>query len=310
VSGEFLFVLGGPVGKSIINPVPYVLRRIEFGGIGRKVFRMDAGVTMEKLLHQLTAMNRSPIPQQDYGASQMAEQRLEEPDHLFSSQSPTMELSIKRQVLPLGRDDHRVKGVDAALFVPHGTVRSLSLGRPGAFEVGDEQKATFIQENQVRAQLCGLFLYAATDSGANGQSRPRRVDRRGARASDNSSPCHARDAKARWDGSAPEPLSRLLWQCASRSTTRFGTRPLVRHAVRLGRGESSARRKGRRGAPERGGRASPTFPRLDRFAPTATPIPGWHPPSGRWWFDFCPAATNGRLGAAAVLIALLLLEVS
>jgi hypothetical protein len=184
------------------------------------------------------------------------------------------------------------------------------LGRPGAFEVGDAQKATFIQENQVRAQLRGLFLYVATDSGANGQLRPRRVDRHGARASDNSSPSHVRDATARWEGSAPEILSRLLWQYASRSTTRFGTRPLVHHAVRLGRGETFARRTGRRDAPEPGARASPPRPRPERFAPTATPILGLRPPSGRWLFDSYPAATNGRLGNVAVLIVLLLLEVS
>ena len=63
---------------------PRVLRWIDSGGVGRKIFRMNAGVTLQKILHQLTAMNRPPIPQQDHRAAQVTEQGLEEPHHFFA----------------------------------------------------------------------------------------------------------------------------------------------------------------------------------------------------------------------------------
>ena len=204
--GKFLFSAGCPIRQGLVNAVPHVLCGIEFGGVSRKVLGMETGVPMEELLHQLPAMNRPPIPQQDHRAGHVTEQGRKKAHHFFAPQGPAMELCLQRQVLTLGRDGHGGEGIDAPVFVPHGAVGSLPLRGPGAFQIGHEQKPTFVQENQMRPELRGLFLYAASGIGANGQSLPRRVDRRGARASDNSTPSRAGGATAHWDGSGPETL--------------------------------------------------------------------------------------------------------
>jgi hypothetical protein len=148
---------------------------------------MDPGMAMQKVLDQLAAMNGAAIPQKDNRTTQMTEQLLEKLHHFFSPEGAPMELDIERHALALGRYGQGVKGVDASLSVPHGAVRGLPLGSPSAFKVGDEQKATFVQENQVRAKTGCLFLYAASGSVPNAQSRPRRAGASAVRVSDNSS---------------------------------------------------------------------------------------------------------------------------
>ena len=118
---------------------------------------MDPGATLEEVLDQLAAMDRAAIPQQAHGATQMMEQLLENLYHFFPSESAPVELDVERHPLTLGRDGHRVKGIDAPLFVPHGAGGGLPLGCPGAFQVGDEQKAAFVQENQVGAKLRAMM---------------------------------------------------------------------------------------------------------------------------------------------------------
>jgi hypothetical protein len=153
-----VFVAGGAIRQGVSRTVPHILCRVKFRGVGRKVFRLDTGTTMEEVLDQLAAMNRTAIPQEDNGATQVRAQLLEKLHHFFSSEGAPVELDVKCHPLALGRARHRVNGVDASLCVPHGAVGRLPLRSPGTFKVGDKPKAAFVQENPVRAQLRCLFL--------------------------------------------------------------------------------------------------------------------------------------------------------
>ena len=68
----------------------------------------------------------------------------------------------------------------------------VPLRRPGAAARRDEEKATFIQESEVRPQAAGFFLTPATGSVANGQWHVRRAAGPAAPAPDSSSPNGAR----------------------------------------------------------------------------------------------------------------------
>lgn len=309
-SSEFVFVAGGAIRQGVIRTVPHILCRVKFRGVGRKVFRMDPGATMEEVLDQLAAMNRTTIPQEDNGATQILKQRLEKLHHFFSSEGALVELDVKCHPFALGRDGHRVKGVDASLFVAHRAVGSLPLRSPSAFKVGNEQKAAFVQKNQVRAKLRGLFLYAANDTVSTAQSRPRRADMSVVRVSDNSSPSCVRDAIGHGGGSEHEILSRLPWQCASTSTIRSGIRRLAPRGVTPGPSAPSAPPKDRRAVREWGERVSQSARTGDRFVANARPTFGLRLPFGQSWPPFCRVALGGWLGVAVALIGSLLLGVS
>jgi hypothetical protein len=221
-----------------------------------------------------------------------------------------MELDIERHSFALGRHRHGSEGVDTPLFVPHGTAGRLALGGPSAFKVGHQQKATLIQENQLRPQARSLFLYEATRSASSAQRRFRCVDMSAVRVSDTSSPSVARETTRRWGGSECETLARRLWQCAPMSTTRSGSPWPVRRALRLGPSESFARGRAKRVGPEWAEHVSRACPVADRCAPTARRSSVLRRLSGRLSLVSCLAAIVGLPGVAAVVIGSLLLGVS
>ena len=221
-----------------------------------------------------------------------------------------MELDVERHSLALGRHGQGVEGVNAPLFVPHGAAGRLALGSPSAFKVGDEQKATLIQENQVRPQARRLFLYGATRTASSARWRFRCVDTRAVQVSDNSSPSVARDTTRHWGGSECETLARRLWQCAPTSTTQSGSPWPVPRALRLGPSESFAQGRDKRVGPEWAEHVSQACPVADRCAPTARRSSVLRQLSGRLSPVICLAAIVGSHGAAAVAIGLLLLGVS
>lgn len=227
------------------------------------------------------------------------EQGLEKLYHFFPSEGAPVELDVERPPLTLGRDGPGVKGVDAPLFRPHRAGGGLPLRSPGAFKVGDEQKAAFVQENHVGAKLRGFVLSVASESAANAQSLPRRADTSAARASGNSPPSSVTDTTGQWDGSAPAILSRLSWRYAAMATIPSGSPQLAPRAGTPGPSVASAPPRNRKAG--RGGAwgVSPLAPTVGRRTPTPRPH-SWMPSAcGRWWRVGCHFSISGWLGAAA-----------
>jgi hypothetical protein len=63
---------------------------------------MDPRATREKVLDQLAARNRTAIPQQDNGATQLMEQLLEQLHHFLSSESMSKKATFERGGDPSG----------------------------------------------------------------------------------------------------------------------------------------------------------------------------------------------------------------
>lgn len=73
----------------------------------------------------------------------------------------TPELDIQGHPFVLWGDRKSADRGDFVLLELLVDSRCLPLRSPGAFEVGDEQKAALIKENQVGAKPLGFFLYGA-----------------------------------------------------------------------------------------------------------------------------------------------------
>jgi hypothetical protein len=271
---------------------------------------MDPGATKEEILDQFAAMDRPTIPQPHNRVSQVTEQLFEELAPFFSSQGTPMELDVERHPFMLGRHRQGLEGVDPPLFVPHGTAGRLALWGPGAFQVGNKQKAAFVQENQVRPKPCGLFLYAAPRNVSSAQWRSRCVDMLAVRVSDNSSPSVVRDTTGHWGGNECETLARRPWRGALASTTRFGSLWPARRALRPEPSGVFARGRAKRAAPEWAGHVSRPCPVADKCAPTARLSSVRHRLFGRLSPVICLAARVGSHGVAAGTIEALLLGVS
>jgi hypothetical protein len=78
VSSELGKIVGGPIGQSLVCPVPDVLGRIELRGIGREVMDVHSGVAGERGRDFAAAVNASAIPQEIDRPAEVPEEILQE----------------------------------------------------------------------------------------------------------------------------------------------------------------------------------------------------------------------------------------
>ena len=85
---------------------PDILDRIQFRGVGRKIFDLQAPfLVANELLRHSTFVRRQPVPDQEQVAWDIAEQMLEEFDHLFGLDGLLENLEV--EVPDRDTGDHR-----------------------------------------------------------------------------------------------------------------------------------------------------------------------------------------------------------
>lgn len=134
---------------------PHVFHRIEFGSIGRQAFQGDPALGgSDKILHQPTAMDGSPIPQNQYLARNMPQQVLQKKNHLRAFDAAGVDLKVKTpQSQPA--DDGKALPVEGFL-----QKRSLPARSPGASPAGARAQTTFVDEDDGLFPLAGFFFRA------------------------------------------------------------------------------------------------------------------------------------------------------
>jgi hypothetical protein len=152
----------------------------------------------EKLFDFFTSMDGSPVPQQDHGALEMFEQFLKETTDIQTVKIPRPKPEIKSHAFPFRGHRQSTDGGNPALFVEGIEDRGSPFGSPRATDVGNEQEARFIDEDQPGPNSFGFFLYGATDKLSTAQSLSRSFAKRAALVSGNSIP--SLEAPATHDG--------------------------------------------------------------------------------------------------------------
>ncbi len=178
---------------------------------------MNPGMVQEKLFDFFTAVDRSPIPQQNDGASEMSEQSSKERPDIQTVKVPPPESEIKRQAFAFWRHRQGIDGGNSALFVEVIEDRSFSFRSPGATDIGNEQEARFINENQMGPKSFGLFLYGATGKPSNAQFLSRSFVKPGALVSGNSIPFSEAAAIRDSDDTGCQSVCGWFGQSVSRS---------------------------------------------------------------------------------------------
>lgn len=181
--------VGDAIGESKVGPIPDMFGRVEFRGISREELCIESWVFLKERFDGMLTVNRSPIPQHDNRPTQMPKEILQEDLDIVMFEVVRSELHVQSQVAPVGRNADGPKSRDPVLLEPMIEVRCLSPRCPGAPDVGDEQKTTFIHEYEMGATSCGFFLSGATRSAPNGQWPLRPSGAHGAPVSDSSIPC-------------------------------------------------------------------------------------------------------------------------
>ena len=208
------------VGQCTARLIPDILSRVKLGSIGREALLMDSWMLKKKPFDLLSAMDRSPIPQQAHRPSYMFEQILQKRAHIQPVEIPTPKPKIKRQPFSLWGNRQGAQSRNPIPFIMMVEQRGLPLGRPGPGNVRNEQETGFIQKDQMGPTSFGLFLYAASDTASNVQSRLRSFVTHGAPVFGNSSPSLKVISKHGWGDTECQSVSGSPGQSFLRSKGR------------------------------------------------------------------------------------------
>lgn len=162
-------MLGDAIGQIPLEVVPDSLIRIEFRGVSRKGIEMDAGISAEHLFDFRAFMGGAAIPQQYNMPPEMAEKLPEEPRDQRGTDVFVVKTGIKSESFPFrgNRDGGYCR--DFCPAAGDSKNRGLSPRRPCSADMGNEEKAAFVEECDMRFKLSGVFLYAATHTASSGR---------------------------------------------------------------------------------------------------------------------------------------------
>jgi hypothetical protein len=126
-----------------LEVLPEALPRIEFRGIRRQAFHMEAlgGAVGEEVLDDATAMNWCPIPDDQKPARHLAQEMLQKRDDVFRGHGVVLAMKVQ---LPLWGDG--ADGREMVTGPPLAQDRGLARRGVGADDTGQGIKARFVDE--------------------------------------------------------------------------------------------------------------------------------------------------------------------
>jgi len=185
---QFITALHAGIADRSFRLRPDIFFRVEFRRIGRKPLHAQPPMTTAKRNHFPIPMNRAAVQERDHRPAQMPQQLSQVSHHVGRRRVPRVNLKIQTQAFAPRRD---AQAADDRQSLPPVTVpqhRRLTHWRPSAQHRRNEQKSALINENQMRAQSPGFFLYAASRVASTPGFSGDCVGGRDVRAFGNSSP--------------------------------------------------------------------------------------------------------------------------
>jgi hypothetical protein len=217
------------------------------------------------------AMNRPAVPEQVDRSAEVTQEVTEEGLDIEAGEIVGATPEVESHSPSPGR--YRQAAADRQPVVPVAVpdARCLSLGRPGAVDIRDQQEPALIDEDEVGAASSGVFLSAAIRSASTERWRARRARPRGARASGSSSPGPSAPSRHGRGDSTPRTRAESTWRPAAASTDRSGARRAVGPESTAAQADASAPGIGAAGDPASAWRSVPWCPSDDTLAASETP---------------------------------------
>src|SRR6266581_968911 len=262
------------VGHRPLEMGPDELVGVELRGVAGEAYRLQAWVSRQVVAYQDRPVRLVPVPQQNDRAANLLEELAQELNHLGRPDVLVgVEAGVEADPPAAGRDGDSREGRDLGPVSGTAQHRSLAAGRPGADHGRRQQKATLIEERQMGAMPCGVFLYGASDIASSERWPPRSAPGLGSPAFDSSSPGPGAVARGDWGGSRPRPASGSAPRPGAWSTDRWGSRTARHRAAAAGSRRASAARSTSRVGPASAWPSAPRHPACDRLPTTGTLYP-------------------------------------
>jgi hypothetical protein len=189
---------------------PNVFRRIQLWSISRDPFLLDSPSMGQKGLHGFPSMDQAPIPQQNDRTTQMTEQPSKKSDDLV--RLDVLGMNPEKQPAPAflrgecQRRNHRHPISPIKMFKDG----RLAPGSPRPNDMRKQEKAAFIQKDQMGATCQSFFLWPASGLFSSLLWSLRRVPAPDVPASGSSIPILLGHARYDWDDNRSEILCQSL----------------------------------------------------------------------------------------------------
>ena len=137
-------------------PHPFIW--VQLRRVGGKGFQMQPTRPGQQFLHRLAPMNLAVVQQRDDGAVDLAQQMPEEHRHFFALYVVLVQMAVKRTVKATGADRDPGNGGEAIVTIPRRHDRRLSHRTPGFLHRRDQEKAAFVEKDEVGCQPRSVFF--------------------------------------------------------------------------------------------------------------------------------------------------------
>lgn len=145
---QLVHVERAAVGEIALRQGPDPFVGVEFGGIGGKVFDVQARTSPEELAERRAGVGGGVVQQNDDGTAEVPQQFLEKEADFFLSDVVEEKQVVEAQALSPGADRNSRDDRD---FIPASLAmtlqRSGALGRPSSNYQGSQEEARFIGKN-------------------------------------------------------------------------------------------------------------------------------------------------------------------
>jgi len=160
------------IGERSLGLGPNLFIGIEFRCVSREMMQMESPAATQVQADGLVPVDFGAVPQEHDLAAEVPEEQTQKLDDPLAVDVLAVAPEIHADPLA-GRGD-RDRGDDGDSVVPVAMTqdRRLSDRRPSLPDVGGEHEAAFVEENQMSAELTGVFLYRASRPVSIWQSPP------------------------------------------------------------------------------------------------------------------------------------------
>ena len=225
---DVLFVLKQTVGCVPLEVVPDLLDRVEFGGVLWERLDMQPRIVLKQFSDRWTFVDAPLVPKQDDRTAQVAQQLTQELGHVESLEIVLLKTQVKAHVFANRRYGERRQRRDAIMTIAVSNDGRATLRTPGSTTRGNEQEATFIEEDQMGPTSLSFFLSGAIDSVSNARWPRRRAEWRAVRVPGKTNARSAKCARRGGGDTARQTSSGLPKRSSLASRGRWETRRPVR----------------------------------------------------------------------------------
>lgn len=160
-------IFGRTIGQGVFGLGPYKLVRVKFWGIGREPMHMEPAVVAKELLDDGAPVDGAAIPQEHHGCAQMPKEVAQKADDLHPRDVDGMEAKVKSKPLSRWGDRDGGDGRNSIPLVAVSEDGGTADRRPGLAHIRNEEKAAFVEEDEMGPKSLGFFLSPATDASSS-----------------------------------------------------------------------------------------------------------------------------------------------